>query len=275
MSRTLALKDLKKDLHISNSQIGTYQGCSLKYFFHYVEKRPVVSSSIAFSFGSAVHAALDLYYSGIKNGKKEKLEVVIDCFKTCLILDLADTKIPIAYTKNMPDQESAIAMGSSMLEDFYKQVDLSGYEILGVELALSAPLYTEMGESTDFNLVGIIDLLLKNKNGDLLLVDNKTAARSMTQSTADEDTQMTAYSYLLAANKYIFPTANVECRFDVLVKTKTPKFQQVYTIRTREERKRLAKVANIVLAGIDARIFYPQTSWMCTGCGYAEACSEW
>jgi len=275
MSRALALKDLKKDLHISNSQIGTYQGCSLKYFFHYVEKRPVVSSSIAFSFGSAVHAALDLYYSGIKNGKKEKLEVVIECFKTCLILDLADTKIPIAYTKNMPDQESAIAMGSSMLEDFYKQVDLSGYEILGVELALSAPLYTEMGESTDFNLVGIIDLLLKNKNGDLLLVDNKTAARSMTQSTADEDTQMTAYSYLLAANKYIFPTANVECRFDVLVKTKTPKFQQVYTIRTREERKRLAKVANIVLAGIDARIFYPQTSWMCTGCGYAEACSEW
>jgi len=275
VSRATVLKAFKEELHISNSQIGSYQACSLKYYFHYVEKRPEKMSNIAFSFGSAIHAALELYYNGIKNSTTEPLDAVTDCFRTTLALDLNNKDVPVSYPKTMPDKESAIAMGVLMLEVFYEKVDVSDFEIVGVELPLSAPLYTENGDPTDFILVGIIDLLLKNQNGDFLIVDNKTAARSMTQATANEDTQMTAYSYLLAANGYIFPRASVECRFDVLVKTKTPQFQQVYTFRTRDERKRLVKVANMVLAGIDARIFYPQTSWMCNGCGYSEACAEW
>ena len=70
---------------------------------------------------------------------------------------------------------------------------------------LTATLYTDDGQPTDFKLAGILDLVLRDRNGEILVVDNKTAARPMAQSTADENVQMTAYAYLLAANKYVFP----------------------------------------------------------------------
>jgi hypothetical protein len=97
----------------------------------------------------------------------------------------------------------------------------------------------------------------------------------MNQTAADESLQMSAYAYLLATNKYVFPTATVKCRFDVLRKLKTPKLEQVETIRTAQHRKRFAKIANAVLAGIDAGIYMPQVSWMCADCAYSNACKEW
>ncbi len=270
-----ALQAMQETLHISNSQVSAYQGCSLKYYFHYVEKRKSESLGIALFFGSAVHSALDLYYSSRRNGKAESLESLKEAFESSLSLDLENADVPVSYTKNMPDRDSAINTGLSLMEVFYENVDLKGWKILGVELPLSAPLFTGEGERTDFDLVGIIDLLLKNENGDLLIVDHKTAAKSMNQADANEDTQMTAYSYLLACNGYIPPAGVVECRFDVLLKLKSPRLQQMHTIRTKEDRRRFARIADMVLKGIDNRIFYPQRSWMCSCCDYSEACSEW
>ena len=40
-------------------------------------------------------------------------------------------------------------------------------------------------------------------------------------------------------------------------------------------RRRFAKIANAVLAGIDARVFVPSKSWLCSDCQYAKACEEW
>ena len=268
-------KDIQNDLHISHSQIFTYQNCSLKYFYQYVSKESSESVSINLFFGSAIHSALELYYKACKNGNPEALESMVECFENSLVLDIESADVPILYSKAIADKDAVIEKGKSMLEVFYSSVDLTGFEVVAAELPLSATLYTDEGEPTDFKLVGIIDLILKNKSGDLLVVDNKTAARSMNQNSADEDTQMTSYSYLLATNKYIAPTASVECQFDVLLKTKAPKFQQVNTIRTREDRKRFSKIANMVLAGIDAQIFMPVKSWLCTGCQFSETCSQW
>ena len=177
--------------------------------------------------------------------------------------------------KTTPDKAGALAMGKSMLTAFYESVDLSGYAVVDVELPLTARLYTDDGLPTEFMLVGIIDLLLMDENSEAVVIDNKTAAQPMSQTSADENLQMSAYAYLLAANKYVFPTAPVKCRFDVLRKLKSPKFETVSTIRTAQDRKRFAKIANAVLAGIDAGIYMPQPNWMCSDCSYSDACKEW
>jgi putative RecB family exonuclease len=166
-------------------------------------------------------------------------------------------------------------MGKSMLTAFYDAIDLSGHAVVEVELPLSARLYTDDGLPTEFMLVGIIDLLLMNENNDAVVVDCKTAAQPMAQDDADTNLQMSSYSYLLAANKYVFPTSPVQCRFDVLRKLKTPKFEQVHTVRTAQDRKRFAKIANAVLNGIDAGIYMPQPNWMCADCSHADACRDW
>lgn len=162
-----------------------------------------------------------------------------------------------------------------MLKAFYETTDVKAEQIVDVELPLTARLYTDDGKPTEFLLVGIIDLLLMDNNQEVIVIDNKTAAKPMAQSTADDDNQMTAYSYLLASNKYVFPTADVKCRLDVLRKLKSPTLEQVGTIRTADQRRRFAKIASSVLTAIDAGIHLPQPSWMCVDCGYSEACRAW
>jgi len=246
MAKHLKKEEFNNDLYISNSQIFTYQTCSLKYFYQYVEKRPTESIDIALPFGSAIHSALDLYYRSYKNRKDiPSLAEMTACFEDYVNLEVGNEERTTAFSKKMEDKDSVIAMGKSLLEIFYENINLQDFKVIDVELPLSATLYTEEGQSTDFKLVGIVDLILQNKAGDMLIVDNKTAAKSMVQSLADDNYQMTAYSYLLATNKYIPPTASVECRFDVLVKTKKPRFQQVHTIRTKEDRKRLVSAWDI------------------------------
>ena len=276
MNRKIALQEFANQLHISHSQIFTYLNCSLRYFLHYVRGLPPERINIALPFGSAIHAAIEMYYRSLKNsGHAEPLEAIIDRFEDCLSFDLDHTDIPVIFKKDMPDRDGAMAMGKAILKAFYETVDLSGMEVVDVELPLSARLYSDERQLTEFRLIGVIDLLLINENHELIVVDNKTAAKPMAQSTADDDNQMTAYSYLLAGNKFIFPTAPVKCRFDLLRKLKTPKIEHVYTSRTAEDRRRFAKIANSVLAGIDARIFMPQRSWMCVDCSHSEACKAY
>ncbi len=190
-------------------------------------------------------------------------------------VDLESKDIPIIYKKDMPNRHKALQMGKNLLKCFYETVDLKGYEILGVELPLSATLYTEDGKATDFKLIGILDLVIRDEKGEVLVVDSKTASKSIAQTTADDDLQMSAYGYLLASNKFVFPTASVTCQFQVLRKLVEPKLEYVETTRTAAHRKRFTKIANSVLAAIDSQIYFPHASWMCADCPYSEACKSW
>ena len=276
MSKMQALQEFKQELHISHSQIFVYLNCSLKYRFMYVEAQPPERLSIALPFGSAIHTGIEWYYRSLKDkGSLKPLKDLEELFADCISLEIDHSDIPVIYKKEAPDKDSVIKMGKGLLKVFYESVDLAGKEIIDVELPLSAKLYTPEGEATELKLIGVLDLVLRDQNGELIVVDNKTAAKPKSQSMVDEDMQFTAYSYLLAANRYVFPTADVNCRMDVLRKLKTPKMQQHFTVRTASDRKRFAKIASMVLAGIENRIFIPQRSWMCSDCAYTEACSKW
>ena len=272
-----ALRQLQSELHISASQIFTYLGCSLKYMFQYVQKTTPQHLSIALPFGKAIHQAIEKYYRSIMDtGEGAPVEIMQELFAESVSLAIEDTSTPIQFKQEAPDINSTIAMGRQLLQMFHDEVDLTGYEVVGTEIPLSATLYTDQGEDTDFKLVGILDLLLKDKaNGELLVVDNKTAKQAMTQSATGENLQMSAYSYLLASNGYVFPRAEVKCRFDVLRKLKNPKLEYSYTVRRADHRKRYAKIASAVLAGIENRIFIPQQSWMCSDCQFKEECKNW
>jgi putative RecB family exonuclease len=276
MANSQVYQQFKEDLYISYSQVFVYLTCSLKYKFMYVEKRPHERIAVALPFGSAIHKSMERYYRSLKdNGSIEPLNVLEEIFEERVRLDLERTDVPVLYKKEASDQESLINMGKALLKAFYENVNLDGMEIVDVEFPLGANLYTDTGETTEFKLIGVIDLLLRNEDGELIVIDNKTAAKAKSQSAVDDDLQFTAYSYLLAANKYVFPTAPVHCRMDVLRKLKKPKLQYHETVRTSEDRKRFAKIANAVLAGIENRVFIPNKSWFCTDCQFIDACKAW
>lgn len=276
MPRSPALKELTEDLHVSHSQIFTYLACSLKYRFHYLEQRPYERISINLPFGSAIHKSIERYYRSVNNTNTvESLSHLQELFEDSINISIDHTNIPIIFKKEAPDRKTVINMGKALLETFYNEVDLTGFQVVDVEFPLSATLYTDEGECTDIKLIGIIDLLLMDQAGDLLLVDNKTAAKSKSQSNVDDDLQFSAYAYLCAANRLTFPTAPIKCRMDVLRKLKTPKLEHYNTVRTSEDRKRFAKIANAVLNGIENRIFIPNKSWLCSDCGFISVCDAW
>jgi len=272
-----ALQQLQSELHISASQMFTYLGCGLKYQFQYVQKTKPQHLSIALPFGKAIHQAIEKYYQSVMDtGEGAPVEAMKELFTESVSLAIDDTSTPILFKKEAPDKNSVIDMGHQLLKVFHDEVDLTGFEVVGTEIPLSATLYSDTGENTDIKLVGILDLLLKDKtSGELMVVDNKTAKNKMADSTADESLQMSAYSYLLASTGYMFPRAELKCRFDVLRKLKKPKMEYSFTIRTADHRKRFAKIASAVLTGIENRIFIPQQSWMCFDCQFKEACNGW
>jgi len=276
MARSKAFQVLTEELHISYSQIFTFLQCSQKFRFQYVEKRPYERISVNLPFGGGIHTAVERYYRTLKNkGQIEPLAILEELFEDCISLELDHTKIPVIYKKEARDRKKVIQLGKAMLKAFYESIDLTGYQIVDVEMPLSARLYTDEFEATDFKLIGIIDLLLMDENRELLVVDNKTAIKPKSKSDVENDLQFSAYCYLLASNRFTFPTANIKCRMDVLRKLKTPKIEFYDTIRSAQDRRRFAKIANAVLAGIDNRIFIPNKSWLCGDCQYTKACQDW
>jgi putative RecB family exonuclease len=276
MTRGQKLQLLTEELFISYSQIFTFLSCSMKYKLHYVEGRPYERISINLPFGGSIHTTLERYYRSLKEKNKlEPLSILQELFDDCINLELDHTNIPVIYKKEAPDRKSVIHLGKSMIKAFYESIDLSNFEIVDVEIPLSARLYTSECEATDFMLIGIIDLLLMDKNRELIVVDNKTAVKPKNQKDVDVDLQFSAYSYLLASNKFTFPTDSIKCRMDVLRKLKQPKLEHYHTTRTAAQRKRFAKIANAVLDGIENRIYIPNKSWLCSDCQFINACEAW
>jgi putative RecB family exonuclease len=65
-------------------------------------------------------------------------------------------------------------------------------------------------------------------------------------------------------------------RFDCLIKTKKPKFEQYYTVRSEEDEQRLIRKALAVWNGISKGVFVPNDqSWRHKNCPYRKACDRW
>ena len=199
-----------ESLHISSSALSLYTACSLRYFFHYAEKRPPERISVALLFGTAIHSAISHYGILLRKQRTPPPEkAVIERFEDCFNLDLDSTQVPVIYKRDIPDRFGAIEMGRALLRVFYENNDLRNMEIVGVEVPMEAPLYTETKERSDYTLVGVLDLIVRGESGQLMVVDFKTSSKAMAQSAADNDNQMTAYSHLLACGGFVAPKSEV------------------------------------------------------------------
>ena len=68
--------------------------------------------SIALPFGSAIHAAIEMYYRSLKNnGNVEPLKALCERFQTFLELDLEHTDVPVLFKKDLPDHKARCGDG--------------------------------------------------------------------------------------------------------------------------------------------------------------------
>jgi putative RecB family exonuclease len=117
-------------------------------------------------------------------------------------------------------------------------------------------------------LKGYIDLV----DAKDVIIDHKTTKRSMSQEDVGSDLQLSCYAL---AYRSLLGGHEKELRFDILVRTKTPKIQQIVTTRTQDDIDRFLKMVAYVSKAIKSGIFYPNKNFMCSVCGYSGLCSKW
>ena len=123
-------------------------------------------------------------------------------------------------------------------------------------------------------IIGATDLIEEDDSGTIIITDWKTSARAYGIDEVDRNQQLTCYQ--LAAKANGFNHREIVLKFDTLIKTKKPKFEQYYTVRTGIDEKRLIRKIKKVWEGIEKGVFVPNdTSWKCPSCHYRRHCDEW
>jgi len=267
MILTTTLQELRKEPHLSASSINSYLDCSLAYRFSKVERLKPEKTAAELAFGSAIHQSLQVFYETKKEGDKLPLPELLHTFGTFWSEGAKDRE-DIAY-KEGKDFKSMLEEGQALLRVFHRELPEDNFQVLATEEVFSLQF-----EGLDVPIIGAIDLIEKDESDTLIISDFKTTSRSYSSDEVDKSFQLTVYQLAVKAMGFI--DREILLRFDCLVKTKSPKFEQHYTVRTEEDEQRAVKKIKSVWEAISKEVFIPNdTSWKCQSCEYAKACKEW
>ena len=263
----MILSELRKKDHLSASSIGNYVECSLLFKFSKIDKIPIKQKSDSMEFGKASHLTLENFYQEKLIGEKLLLKDIHEFFETTWKIR-AEGKTDIQYTKGH-DFKSLLMLGKDLLTVWYNKLPDDNYTIIGIEEAFSFYL-----PGIELPFIGAMDLIEEDEAGTIIITDFKTSGKAYSKDEVDQNQQLTLYQMALKSMGYV--NREILLRFDTLIKTKTPKFEQYWTTRSELDEHRLIRKATQVWDGISKGVFIPNdTSWKCKNCSYAQACKEW
>lgn len=263
----MELSELRKQPHLSASSIGEYVECGLLYKFSKIDKIPLAFKSDSLEFGSAIHRVLEQYYLEKMVGGalllKDIHQVFEDTWKR-----MAKNRTDIRYSHDH-DFKSLLMSGKDLLSAWYNKLSDDNFNIIGIEEAFSFTV-----PEVPVPIIGAMDLIEEDEAGTIIITDFKTSAKAYSVDDVRQNQQLTTYQ--IAAKKNGFGDREILLRFDALIKTKSPKFEQYWTTRSEIDEKRLIKKTVQVWDGISKGVFVPNdTSWKCKGCAYKAACDDY
>jgi putative RecB family exonuclease len=140
--------------------------------------------------------------------------------------------------------------------------------VLGVEEPFSIELCDPTtGEVFEERLVGAIDAITEDENGQPHILEHKTGAR---KRSFEGDLQGIAYACVVAPAIGLGENLNV--RYQLLLKTKVPQLVVQDTRFTSADRRDFVRTVGGVLAAVRSGAFYPRRDWQCGSCPYAGPC---
>jgi CRISPR/Cas system-associated exonuclease Cas4 (RecB family) len=266
MDAAIAIRQLFAEEHVSASAIGTWIRCPRQYRFKYVDRRQPESKASALAFGSAIHHSLAVYYGKLRDIDPEPTaEELAAVFRDEWEKQL-DTDLPVLFG-DKEDEASLTDLGVRMLAVFLEKAQLPA-EVVEIELPFSIELTDpETGEELP-RLVGVLDAVVKDRDGKFRVLEHKTAAKRWAPDKLASDLQLTAYS--MVAPQLGLGEAQVTVQ--LLLKQKTPDFEVLHAVRTDADRRDFLDTAVGVLRAVRAEVFHPIRDWQCRGCAFASAC---
>jgi putative RecB family exonuclease len=263
----MKLSDLRQKEHLSASAILSYCDCSLAYKFGRIDRLPMEFKSDALEFGTCIHRVLEQFYSAKMIGEKILLKDIHQIFETTW-KGIAQDRDDIRYADGN-DFKTLLMYGKDLLTTWYNKLPDDQFTILAIEEAFSFNL-----PDIPIPIIGSIDLAEMDSAGTLIITDFKTSGRAYSKDEVSQNQQLTVYQ--IAAKRNGYADREILLRFDTLIKTKTPKFEQYWTTRSELDERRLIKKAAQVWDGITKGVYVANdTSWKCKGCAHKQACDEY
>jgi putative RecB family exonuclease len=246
--------------HLSYSQVACYLSCPLQYRLKYLDKVEPAFNSAALAFGSAIHEAVAAFHQSRLEADPLSSDQMLDVYR--------DQWRRAGQVKffNGDSENTLLEKARQMLQVFHESAD-QNVQVIGVEEFFEIPL----GGLPLFQ--GYIDLIEQSPDGEVILVDLKTASKKLSQSNVDTNMQLTAYA--LATESMGFNADEMKFRLDVLLKTKEAGLVKYETSRTPDDRYRFIKLLYSVWNGIQSDVFFPRQDLGCVQCQWATQCKEW
>ena len=149
----------------SFSRLNSFHNCKYEWLLHYIESCSAESNFFS-EYGKLMHELLEKYAKGTLN-----LFELNDYYESNFDIKIPHDAPPNGY---VDIRQSYYEKGLDYINNI--DLDLSGYEILGVEKKVEFELF-------DKRFIGFIDLLLKEKSsGEIVIVDHKSGSIKMLKS---------------------------------------------------------------------------------------------
>jgi len=243
--------------HMSVTQLKMYLRCPLQYEFRYVKGLKIPPAGVM-TLGKSIHSTLEENYrQKIRTGQDLSLEHWRDYFS-----DTWENSLEETVFEDGEKPEDLKNDGMKLIDVYHSQI-APNVQPVDVEREFLIDV-----DGVEVPLLGYIDLI--DDKG--FIIDHKVANKSWPKGREHSDLQLTAYA--LAYRQTEGKDEN-GLRYDVMVRTKNPKINQLETTRSQEDIRKFSKLLNHVNRSIKTGIFYPNDNFLCPVCGYADLCKKW
>ena len=246
----------------SHSRISTFEQCSLKFKYAYIDKvKTEILRTIETFMGDLVHQTLEKLYKDLKFQKLNELDELLK-FYNDLWEKLWDDRILIV--KDQYDSDNYKKMGEKMISDYYKRYHpFNQTKTIGLE----TQDFYDLDETHKIHVR--IDRLACPEDGVYEIHDYKTNSHMKTQEEADKDRQLAVYA--LGVKKLYSDAKRVKLIWHMLAFDK-----EVVSERTDEELEELKKeVLKSIKEIEEATVYAPKKSALCSYCEFQSICPLW
>ncbi len=253
--------------HWSYSSVSQFLKCPLQFYFERVLKLPRNTATDAQALGSSIHEALAHYHRKLQAREPVTTQEVHQAFLDAWEDQAGTGQVIVPGEKSLADNRD---LGVALVDVYLNEPPPES--IIAVESPLLAPIANSHGEYLEKPILVVADLIVRQPDGTLQVVELKTAGRAYSESEVATSLQPTFY----ANSVFELNGEEPAVEFAVLVKTKVPKLQKIQAIRTISDYQRLGDVIGVVEKAVGAGVFYPVESPInCSSCPFYRPCREW
>ncbi len=247
----------------SHSRINCFSNCPKQFSYRYIEKIKVDTEGVEAFVGKRVHEILErLYHHLQRHSQPPSLAQVQERFRKDFALRW-HKKIKIVREEN--DQDFYIAHGLRCLENYYR----GHYPFdRGETVAIEARIPIQLDDGGRYRAQGIIDRLVRTRDGEYEVHDYKTSAALPPKSRMENDHQLPLYQ---VGVQQAYPDADhVKLVWHYLAVDKTIVRERT-PVQLSDMRKLLMEKIDTIEAATE---FKARPSPLCNWCDYNSICPD-